>query len=88
MQKRRGVMASGLIESVDAARLSIAVPSYDMLLLAWNQCVEARPRLSRTLVDVHMFTLAIDALCLAADMVLAASKRGIGPTGMRLTCAL
>lgn len=69
------LLASGLIDSVDAAMLTIAVPSDRWgdaaPLIAWNQRLVASPELSDMLIDLPMFTPAIDALCLAADALFA-----------------
>lgn len=69
------LLASGLIASVDAAILTIAVPSDrwgDTLpLVAWNQRLAADPDLSHALIEQPMFAPAFDALCMATDAVFA-----------------
>lgn len=65
------LLASGLIASVDATMLALAVPSdhwhSELPLVAWSQRLAASPKLARMLIDTPMFMPAIDALCMAAD---------------------
>lgn len=65
------LLAGGLMASVDASLLAVAVPSdgwgEEPPLILWDERLVPCSDRGRVLADTAMFAPAIDALCLAAD---------------------